>query len=137
MLFWLNRKLKSEKGAAQIIVFAVCFVVLLTILVSCIEYFIPVNKYATMKEISRKTLFKVEQSGGLSVTDKNNLITNLSNIGLTNVTVVGTATSKYSNDITFRVEADFIYSKLTLFTRNNVTEHFIYDRTMVQKKVTN
>jgi len=130
---------KNEKGAVDsVVVFCICFVILVIFVVSSIEYFIPISKYGDMKDICHSTLFKMETQGSLSDSERINVKTKLEGIGLSNVVVTGTQNAKYGEDINLKVEAEYQYSKLNNFlSRSMVTEHFIYDRTSCQRKVIN
>lgn len=132
--------LKYEDGAIDtVIVFSICIVLLFVLVVSCIEYFVPISKYGDMRDLCHSTLKSMEVRGYLPDEKKIQLRNSLENIGLKNIVISGNETmNKQGDDLNFRVEADFTYSKLKLYlSREEVTERFVYDRTSCQSKVVN
>ena len=138
------KKLKQIDGTStgDVIIFFICLVVFLTIVVRCIDFFQPINKYYQMKEICKAELYDISLTGGLESTKRDELSNSLGSIGLKNVKILypvsGAPKVKLGDKIRLRVEAEFSYSTITAYlTRTKVTERYVYDKTQVQKKLTN
>lgn len=136
--------LKSEKGSStgDIIIFFLLLVITLTFVIRCVDYFIPISKYYSMKEVCRSALYSMSLEGELTPSKRNELRNDLIDLGLSNVNivspVVGLPRAKLNQDINLRVECDFTYSTITAYlARSNVTERMVYDKTLTQKKLTN
>lgn len=140
----IKKLFDDETGTftSTIVVSGLCILIILAVVVKSIECFIPINKYFDMKETCRYTLYAMSLEGGLSSSDRTELISELKKEGLTNVKIVypvdGTAQVKLDGDLKLRVEAEYIYSTLTGFlSRSDVTQRMVYDKTIKQKKLVN
>lgn len=136
----MYKKLKSEKGFSSFsyaIMFVLCFVTVVSLTVSALEYFLPLSKYNNMAETCRRTLMQMEKNGGLSLANENNLRTTLVSQGLTIVSITADRNVKYGEDVNLKVEATYTYSKLKYLARESVTERFVYDKGLMQRKITN
>jgi len=120
------------------VVFGILFVFLFAMVVSIIEYFIPLNMKFEMNAFCRDALFSMETKGELKDEDRNQLIGRLSAAGFKNISVQASGESAYGGRVGLRVEADYEYSKLTgVFARQNVTQRMVFDKTVAVRKVVN
>lgn len=123
---------------SKAIVFAITFVMLVALLATMVEFFLPLSAKSDMDVYCRNTLLKMELEGGLSDQGKSDLISKLNDRGFSNVIINGTADAKQGDELNIHVEADFQYSRLTaLFTRVVVTQNMIYDKVAMARKVVN
>jgi len=120
------------------IVFGVLFVAMISFVVMLVEIFLPVSKKIEMNIDCRSAMLKMELEGGLSDTERHRLETRMSGQGLTNVNIGGTSWAKQGGELKLRVDADYVYSRFSsIFSRENVTLHLVYDRTSIARKVLN
>ena len=123
---------------AKVILTGIILVILSAILVSMIEFFIPLSAKSDMNVYCRSALLKMEIEGGLSQQDKDTLQTELLSKDFTNITINNTTGAKQGDKLNLDVEADYVYSKLSgLFIRQTTVQHMIYDKTAVARKVIN
>ncbi|HHW49116.1 MAG TPA: hypothetical protein GXX14_10960 [Clostridiaceae bacterium] len=123
---------------AKAVVSGIILIMIVVFLVFTVEFFIPLSVKSDMNMVCRSALLKMEMEGGLSSGNRSDLIEKLSEIGLSNITVEGTEQAKQGERIRLRVEADFVYNKLTgLFSRTDVTQRMIYQKTAIVRKVVN
>ncbi len=120
------------------IVTGIMLIIMVSILVCCIEFFLPISMKADLDMLCRGKLLEMENAGGLSVYKKQQLQSELENKGLTDVVVMATEDAKQGGMLTLRVEADYTYSKLvSLFKRENVKLRMIYNKASMSRKVVN
>jgi hypothetical protein len=120
------------------VMFAFLLVLMMVLLVYMVEFFLPLSVKSDMNIYCRNTLLKMEIQGGLMVEMKDELDSNLEARSLSNITISGTAGAKQGEEISIRVEADYVYNKLTgLFSRSAVVQHMVYSKTSISRKVTN
>jgi hypothetical protein len=120
------------------VMFAFLLVLMMVLLVYMVEFFLPLSVKSDMNIYCRNTLLKMEIQGGLMGEMKDELDSNLEARSLSNITISGTAGAKQGEEISIRVEADYVYNKLTgLFSRSAVVQHMVYSKTSISRKVTN
>ena len=123
---------------AKAIVTGVVLIIMVTILVFCIEFFLPLSMKADLDMVCRSTLLKMENAGGLSVAEKQELRSELVDKGLTDVVVTATANAKQGGMLTLHVEADYTYSRLAaLFRREDAKLRMVYSKASMSRKVVN
>jgi|GEM_PF-414140 len=123
---------------ARVVILGVVLVILITMSVYLIEFFIPLSAKSDMNFCCRNTLLKMEVLGGLTVPEKLNLQSELENKGFSNTVIDGTTYAKQGEEIVLHVEADYIFSRLSgLFTRRAAACRMLYDKTSTSRKVVN
>lgn len=123
---------------SKVVVSAITFILMITFLVFIVEFFVPLSVKAEMNIICRSTLLKMEIEGGLKGVDRDDLLLRMRDKGFINVIVEGTSQSKQGGKLELRVEADYRYNKLKgLFLRSYVTQHMVYKKSTIARKVIN
>ncbi len=123
---------------SRAIVTGIVLVVITAILVHAVEFFLPLSIKGDMNILSRNALLKMETAGGLPESDRQELVTALEDIGLTNVSVEGTQQAKQGGLLKLRVEATYTGSRLTmLLKRDAYTQLMVYDKSSLSRKVVN
>lgn len=113
-------------------------VIMAVVLMFVVEFFLPLSAKSDMNVLCRSALMKMECEGGMSADIQSGLETILENKGFRNVLVEGTGNAQQGSELNLRVELDYNYSRLTsLFTRSAYTQHMIYNKTAMSRKVTN
>jgi len=85
-----------------------------------VELLIPISIKADMSRVCRKYQIDVENQGGLSIEQQNQLISDLEEIGLVDVdvSVPEIDTGKFGEDIEFHVKGNFHHSRIiSIFNR--------------------
>lgn len=124
--------------SGKAVVSGVIFVIMIAVLVSMVEFFLPLSAKADMNAFCRNTLLKVELEGCLPAPEKDNLHSRLTDKGFTNIVINNIGSVKRGEELNLRVEADYTYSKLTgIFTRTQVVQRMVYDKTTIARKVLN
>jgi len=114
------------------------FVFLIALLVSMVEYFVPISKKRQMDLICRRTLLRMEVEGTLTEAMKDELISSLEEKGFTGIIVHPAGRAKYGDEISLHVEAEYAYSKLSgIFVRRNSVQKMVYSKTTIVRKVVN
>lgn len=120
------------------VVFAVLMVLMISLTVSMAELVIPLSARAEMNTQCRRTLLNMEVRGGLKSEDKRILEDTLDRIGFSKISVTGTESAKFGEEILLKVEADYRYSRLMgLFSRNETEQKMKYEKISVSRKVVN
>lgn len=120
------------------IVTGIILIIMVSMLVYLIEFFLPLSMKAEVDMICRSTLLKMENAGGLSAAEKQNLRFELENKGLTGITISGTANAKQGSMLTLRVEGDYTYNRLvSLFKREDMKLRMVYNKASMSRKVVN
>ena len=122
----------------KVVTSGVLLVIMAAMLMSMIEFFLPLSAKSDMNIICRGALLVMENEGGITDTARNSLKSELENKGFVNVMVNGTSAAKMGETINLRVVAYYSYSKFdSLFTRSQYSQCMIYDRTAMSRRVTN
>lgn len=122
------------------IVTGVLLVLMVVLLVSFIEYFLPLSVKADMDMLCRGTLLRMENAGGLSDDERDALEAELEKIGLRDIYIkpVNSSIVRQGEMLTLEVKCDYTYSKLrSLFKREDVTVRMVYDKTTMSRKLVN
>lgn len=120
------------------VVYGILFVFTIALLVIMVELFIPVSAKIEMNIDCRKSLLKMEVEGGLSQAEKSDLEARLVQRGMTNIAITGSADARQGALLNLKVEGDYVYSKfINLFSREDATQHMVYDKTSISRKVVN
>ena len=123
---------------SRIIVTGIILIIIVTMLVFTVEFFLPLSMKSDMNILCRRTLLKMETVGGLMENDRQELVTELQNIGFSNISAAGTLHAKQGVVLNLRVEADYEYSRLTmLFMRASHSQLMVYDKSSLSRKVVN
>jgi len=123
---------------AKAVVSGIILIMIVVFLVFALEFFIPLSVKSEMNSLCRKALLKMELEGGLRNENMLDLQEKLSGLGLSNIIIDGTEQAKLGERIRLKVEADFVYSKLTsFFSRTDVTQRMTYQKTSIARKVVN
>jgi len=124
--------------AAKIVVFAIALIFMVSMLVFCTEFFLPISIKADADMICRGVLLEMENAGGLSEDGAEKLCERLEEIGLTDVKVTATENAMRGDKLTLKVEAVYTYSKLTApLKREDTSVRIVYDKTAISRKVVN
>lgn len=116
----------------------VTLIIVLAILVSLFELLIPLSARQEFGLECRNALITMETTGELSAADRARLITNLTNLGFSDISITATAATKLGDEIYLRVEADYRYSRMiNVFTRSSVAQHMVYSKTSRSREVIN
>ncbi len=122
----------------RIVVFGILAVVVIALVVMLVESFLPLSFKIEMNIECRKSLLEMESAGGLDNTGRNSLEDRLSDKGFYNISINAKENAKQGEEIVLKVEADYKYSKFeSIFSRQDVVTHLIYDKTTVSRKVIN
>jgi len=120
------------------VVTGMMLIFVVVILVYLVEFFIPLSVKADIDMLCRSALLKMENAGGLSEAEKQELKAGLEAKGLTGVVIYATESARQGELITLRVEGDYTYSRLTgLLSRGDQTIRMIYDKSAMSRKVIN
>ncbi|NJD02982.1 MAG: hypothetical protein FIA99_10410 [Ruminiclostridium sp.] len=123
---------------SRVIVTGIILIIIVAMLVFSVEFFLPISIKGDMNILCRKTLLGMETAGGLKEDDRQELVTELQNIGFTNISVSGTQSAKQGEILNLRVEAEYGYSRLTmLFLREVHSLLMVYDKSSLSRKVVN
>ena len=111
---------------------------MVTLLVYMMEFFLPLSMKADLDMLCRSTLLRMENAGGLSADERQELRSELENRGLTDVVVTATANVRQGSMLTLCVEGDYTYNRLTaLFKREDVKLRMVYNKASMSRKVVN
>lgn len=120
------------------IVTGIILIIMVTMLVYMVEFFLPLSMKADLDMLCRSTLLRMENAGGLSAAERKELRSELEAKGLSDVVVTATANSKQGGMLTLHVEGDYTYNRLTaLFKREDVKLRMVYNKASMSRKVVN
>ncbi len=120
------------------VVFGITLVILIVMLVSMIEYFVPLSAKFEFNAECRKAQLKMENEGGLSMSEQNALRARLMSYGFINVVISAQQNVKYGEALNLNVQADYVYSRVVgLYIRQNASVAMGYDKTTIARKVVN
>ena len=120
------------------IVAGIILILMVTMLVYMVEFFLPLSMKAELDMLCRSTLLRMENAGGLNVGEQQELEAELENMGLTGIAVTATENARQGGMLILRVEADYTYNRLTaLFNREDVTLRMVYNKASMSRKVVN
>jgi len=123
---------------ARVVLSGMILVVFAAFLVFTVEFFIPLSAKMDMNMYCRNLILKMEMEGGLSDQASQDLHERLMGKGFRNIYIDGTKSAKQGEQITLRVEAEYIYSKMTtLFTRTDAVRRMVYEKASISRKVIN
>lgn len=123
---------------SRVIVTGIVLVIMVAMLVFTVEFFLPLSMKGDMNILCRQTLLKMETAGGLSDSDRQELIEELQDKGFRNVSAVGTRRAKQGEKLNLKVEVQYDYSKLTmLFSRDMQSQLMVYDKSSLSRRVVN
>ncbi len=124
--------------AAKIAVFAIALIFMVSILVFCIEFFLPLSIKADLDMACREVMLEMENAGGLSEDRAEELCDKLKELGLTDINVTATENAIQGGKLTLRVEAVYTYSKLVSpMKREDTSFRMVYDKTAISRRVVN
>lgn len=126
--------------AVKAIVTGVLLILMVILMVNFTEYFLPLSVKADLDMLCRSALLRMENAGRMSKDEMNALETELEKIGLTNINFSENSLSyvKQGGKLTLRVEGDYTYNRITsLFKREDVTVHMVYDKTTMSRRLVN
>lgn len=124
--------------SSRVIISAFLVILLVSLLVFLVEFFIPLSAKSDLNLLCRNTLLSMEIAGGLQEENRLALKQSLENKGFQNVTVEGSPGAKHGEALHLQVEADYCYSRLTsVLTREQATKHMVYSKTSLARKVVN
>lgn len=120
------------------IVTGIILITMVGMLVYLIEFFLPLSMKAEVDMICRSALLKMENAGGLSAAQKQNLRLELENKGLTGISISGTANARQGSMLTLHIEGDYTYNRLvSLFKRKEMKLRMVYNKASMSRKVVN
>lgn len=120
------------------IVTGIILIIMVTMLVYMVEFFLPLSMKADLDMLCRSTLLRMENAGGLSAAERKELRSELEAKGLSDVVVTATANAKQGGMLTLHVEGDYTYNRLTaLFKREDVKLRMVYNKASMSRKVVN
>ncbi len=123
---------------ARAVVTGVILVIMVSLLVYFIEFFLPLSVKADFDTACRDSLLRMENGGGLDGGDRSELQEELEAAGFTNIVVNATASARQGEQLTLRVEGDYSWNRLTeLFKREDRDIRMIYEKTTMSRKVVN
>jgi cobalamin biosynthesis Co2+ chelatase CbiK len=103
-----------------------------------IEMLLPLSAKIEFDAICRRMILKMEVEGGLNTSAKNELLSELSDKGFTNVAIQGTSHARYGEELSLVVTGEYEYSMLSdLFTRKDSVGKMKYDKITISRKVIN
>ncbi|MEM1724709.1 MAG: hypothetical protein QXW71_02905 [Thermoplasmata archaeon] len=113
-------------------------VTLLFITVATLNYFILLSAAHDFNTECRLILLTMEKNGGLTNQVKTELIAKLTNKGFESVTVNGTQSAAFGEQLTLSVSAFYRYKKAISFLQQaNMYQYMTYNKTSVSRKVVN
>ncbi len=116
----------------------IILIIMVMMLVYMIELFLPLSMKAELDMLCRSTLLRMENAGGLSAAERQELRSELENRGLTDVVVSASVNARQGGMLTLQVEGDYNYNKLiALFKREDVRLRMVYRKTTMSRKVVN
>lgn len=122
----------------RVLTFVFVLVILVSVVVCTVQYFIPISANFDMKQECRQTLLQMETKGGLEESDRIALENKLTAKGFTVLSISGDTNVKQGQELTLRVEAQYKYKSMTaLFSNSTVTRNMTYEKTAVARKVVN
>jgi len=120
------------------VVTGIMFILVVVIIVYLVEFFVPLSAKADFDMLCRSALLRMENAGGLSDSEKQELRSELEDKGLSGIVINATENAGQGELLRLRVEADFSCSRLTgLFRREDVTIRMVYDKSAMSRKVVN
>lgn len=120
------------------IVTGIVLIVMVAMLAFMVEFFLPLSMKADLDMLCRSTLLRMENAGGISADEKQELRSNLEEKGLTDVVVTATANARQGGMLTLHVEGDYTYNRLTaLFKREDTKLRMVYNKASMSRKVVN
>ncbi|NLC68277.1 MAG: hypothetical protein GX754_05725 [Clostridiaceae bacterium] len=123
---------------SRAVVFGICIVILTALLVSMVEFFLPVSAKFEMNALCRKTLLKMELEGGITTGMRDELEEALLARGFRNIVIDGTVNAKYGDEISLWVESYYVYDKINnLFSRGETGQRMVYSKKSIARKVIN
>lgn len=126
--------------AVKAIVTGVLLILMVILMVNFTEYFLPLSVKADLDMLCRSALLRMENAGRMSKDEMDALSLELEKIGLTNINFSDKSLSyvKQGGKLTLRVEGDYTYNRITsLFKREDVTVHMVYDKTTMSRRLVN
>lgn len=126
--------------AVKAIVTGVLLILMVILMVNFTEYFLPLSVKADLDMLCRSALLRMENAGRMSKDEMDALSLELEKIGLTNINISENSLSyvKQGGKLTLRVEGDYTYNRITsLFKREDVTVHMVYDKTTMSRRLVN
>ncbi len=123
---------------ARAVVTGVILVIMISLLVYFIEFFLPLSAKADLDIACRDSLLRMENGGGLDSDDRSELQEELEAAGFTNIVISAAANARQGEKLTLRVEGDYSWNRLTdLFKRGDRVIRMIYEKTTMSRKVVN
>jgi len=123
---------------SRVIVTGIILVIIVAMLVFSVEFFIPLSIKSDMNILCRRTLLQMETAGGLTESERQELVSDLQDIGFLNITASGTQSAKHGEILNLHVEVQYSHSKLTtLFSREAQALRMVYDKSSLSRKVVN
>lgn len=126
--------------AVKAIVTGILLILMVILMVNFTEYFLPLSVKADLDMLCRSALLRMENAGRMSKDEMDALSLELEKIGLTNINFSDKSLSyvKQGGKLTLRVEGDYTYNRITsLFKREDVTVHMVYDKTTMSRRLVN
>jgi hypothetical protein len=120
------------------IVTGITIIIILVLTVFCVEFFVPLSAKIEMNICCRNALLSMEAQGELTGEKRQSLNDRLASAGFEGNAIEASSEVMYGEEINLHVEASYTYKKFTgLFSREDVTQCMIYDRTAISRRVVN
>ncbi len=120
------------------VIFALVIVMLLSITVLLVEFFVPLSAKIDLNMYCRETIIKMEINGGITADDADRLKQRLKDRGFVNIQISGTEGARQGDDLVLHVEAEFCHNSISgIFTRDLTCYRMVCDKYASVRKVIN
>lgn len=123
---------------AKVIVTGVILVIMVSLLVYFVEFFLPLSAKADLDIACRDTLLRMENAGGLGGSMRDELREELETAGFANIVINAAPSVRQGERLTLHVEGDYRWNRFTdLFKREDQIIRMVYEKTTMSRKVVN
>lgn len=102
----------------NIVILAIAILALFLFAVGSTEYSLPFFQRIKFDNICNKYLYIIQSEGGLSETDRSELVKELNNIGFNNVSITAPIKATWNTEAILKIEADYTFKT----TKGNMTK---------------
>ncbi len=125
-----------DVGSIIILAFIIVFIVIFT--TYSLELFIPIHLKFEVNGICRSYIYEIEANGFLKEESKEDLITKLESLGLTDITIDISGDKGYGNYTNVLINSKYPFNKIVgIFQREDREIQFRYARKLFNRKIVN
>ncbi|MBI9013850.1 MAG: hypothetical protein JEZ08_16570 [Clostridiales bacterium] len=123
--------------SSSVIVFVVILIILVASVVMVVNYFIPFFKKIEVQNIGQEYFNIMEVNSGLTVSERDEIVTTLTNKGFQNISVTYTqkGAAVHGQSLKLEIDTEYVIKKFILFSSSNQVANIDFASEILSRRV--